>query len=266
MSYDIVEIKPMQENTREELDRYLADICQVVRDKDIKNPHSLTERLMKESYGDNPSSVFTFVPCIMNKDTITPTMVYNDFIQSFGLIEKKTNLYHTNLRELLNLGIGLDAALQYVDFTHYKVFTARVPYFVYQQIRTHSQVQFLSHSARYSDVDYGYFMPDGVKKYLEDMAFIDSDLEINAQPQWNHIVPNSTPNDLIDLMKKAGVKRKEIYNRGVDMLKIRPFTIGFNTLNPNSWEHFYNQRGKDPHTQLETRNFVNELIKYVKER
>jgi len=263
MNYNIVEIKPMQENTREELDRYLADVCQVVRDKDIKNPHALTDRLLKESYGSKPSSVFAFVPCVVCIDTfneLNTTEKHGMFRQFFGFFDDKEGMYHTNLRELLNFGMSLDEALLYVDFTHYKAFTTRVPYFVYQQIRTHSQVQFLSHSARYSEVDYGYFMPDEVIAKLFSLSM----LEHTVQEEWKHLVENNSPKELVNFMKKVGVKRKEIYNRGADMLRIRPFSIGFNTLNTNSWEHFYNQRALDSHTQLECRIFVKELAKHIR--
>ncbi len=263
MNYNIVEIQPMQENTREELDRYLADVCQVVRDKDIKNPHALTDRLLKESYGNKPSSVFAFVPCVVNGNEANVFLGDRDFTQPFGFFEKNTANYHTNLRELLNLGLDFEYALTFVNFTHYKAFTARVPYFVYQQIRTHAQVQFLSHSARYSEVDYGYFMPDEVKTDYDNRYELSDEWKLE---QWNNIVECvETPKSLKKYMKKAGVKRKEIYNRGADMLKIRPFSIGFNTLNPNSWEHFYSQRALDSHTQLECRTFVKELAKHVKD-
>jgi hypothetical protein len=108
----------------------------------------------------------------------------------------------------------------------------------------------LSHSARYSEVNYGYFKPD----------------EINIdRANWNFIVENMSKDAIKRFMKQNGVKRREIYDRGSDSLKIRPFSIGFDVEDEYSWKHFFNQRGIDPHTQLETRDFVNELNKKVVE-
>ena len=263
MDYNIVEVKPMAENTREELDRYLADICSVVRDKNVKNPHSLTDRLLKESYGGKSSSVLAFVPCIVKKDIVKPFSRQNRFMQTFGFIDLETQLFHTNLREVLNLGIELDEALQYVDFTHYKAFKARVPNFTYSQLRTHTQVNFLQQSNRYVATDYGYFMPDEVSDYFWSLPAKQRSRNGGLKAWWNTKVKNTSPAKLIDFMRRVGVKRKEIYNRGADSLKIRPCSIGFNLLNPNSWQHFKNQRMNDSHTQLECRIFMKELAKKV---
>ena len=267
MSYNIVEIKSMQENTREELDRYLADVCQVVRDKDIKNPHALTDRLLKESYGSKPSSVFAFIPCVVCIDAfneLNTTEKHGMFRQFFGFFDNKEGMCHTNLRELLNFGMSLDEALLYVDFTHYKAFTTRVCGATYNQIRTHTQINFLSFSSRYSDNNNGYYIPEEVSDYFWSLPARYRNENGGLNLWWKNKVENTAPNKLIKFMKDVGVKRKEIYNRGADMLRIRPFSIGFNTLNPNSWEHFYNQRALDSHTQLECRTFVKELAKHVR--
>jgi hypothetical protein len=259
MDHKIKKIEEMKDNTREELDRYLADVCQVVRDKGIKKPNALTERLLKESFGRRASSVFAFVPCIVDTDRLNE-LNQDRFSQLFGFSHNKEDMYHTNLRELLNLGMILDEALKYVDFTHYKAYTAIAPYFIYQQIRTHSQVQFLSNSARFSDVDYGYFAPNEIVEYIKNNITVGGIRIIpeNIDAEWGKLVESMSPFELKHFMSSVGVKRKGILNRGVDMLKIRPFAIGFNTLNPNSFEHFYRQR-TDKHTQLETREFVEAL-------
>jgi len=263
MDYKIVPIKPMNENTRDELDRYLADVCFVVRNKDIKHPHSLTKRLLKESYGDKPSSVFSFVPCTVDKEIAEYQITKKRFMFCFGFAHNASHYYRTNLRELLSWDWSLDEALKHIDFTYYKAFTAVAPYMTYGQIRTHSQIQFLSHSARYSDVDYGYFMPNEVLELLTKVKLSTNTEE--AQNSWNQKVQNVSPNELTSFMKDCGIKRKEIYNRGSDSLKIRPFSIGLNILNPNASEHFFNQRKKDEHTQLETRMFAEELYRKVYE-
>jgi hypothetical protein len=246
MNYDIKQIEPMKENTREELDRYLADVSGVVRDTTIKNPNKLTNRLLKESYGDKASSVFHFVPVTMDAQSVLKILETRDMFQYFGFF--KEGKYYTNMRELLMWGASVDEAIVNVDFTHYKAFTALVPNFVYAQIRTHTQVNFLQQSNRYVSVDYGYFMPDEV-----DMS----------QVEWVGVVDYSNPLGLVNFMKKSGVKRTEIFNRGKDSLQIRPFSIGLNTLNPHSAEHFFNQRAKDLHTQEETREFATALMQEV---
>ncbi len=249
MNYNIKEIRPMSENTREELDRYLADVSGVVRNTTIKNPHKLTDRLLKESYGDKASSVLAFVPCILESQQALKILESESEseLQLFGFF--KEGLYHTNMRELLNGGSSLEDALEYVDFTNYVAYTSQLANFIYAQIRTHSQIQFLQQSNRCVSVDYGYFKPDEVFAITEN--------------QWTTIVENQSPIALKQYMKDSGVIRAEIFNRGKDSLQIRPFAIGLNILNSNASKHFFNQRVKDLHTQLETRNFANALSKVI---
>jgi len=64
-------------------------------------------------------------------------------------------------------------------------------------------------------------------------------------------------------MKKCGVTRKEVFDRGIDMLQNRVFVIGGYTNNPNAWGHFLEQR-LDNHTQLETREFTMLLDEQLK--
>ena len=254
--YKIEKIKPMVENTIEELYRYIADVSGVVRDKEIKNPEKLFNRLTTEAVGGKASSVLAFVPVVLHRsknqefvDKFFSRVYDNKFVQYFGFIDNKEDKYCTNMREMLNIGCTIDEILPHIDFTNYQAYKAMVPYFIYQQIRTHTQVNFLSHSQRYTDVDYGYYKPNEV-----DMT----------QEQWNTRVENTTPKELKTFLKNGcNVIRKEIYARGADMLKYRPFTMGFNTLNPNSWKHFKDERST-PHTQLETRNFVSQLSDIVK--
>jgi len=248
--YKIEKINPMRENTEEELYRYIADVSGVVRDKEIKNPEKLFNRLTTEAVGGKASSVLAFVPVVLDRNKNQEfaykslNKIYKSrFVHLFGFINNENDRYHTNMRELINISCAVDEILPHIEFVCYQAYRAIVPYFIFQQLRTHTQVNFLSHSQRYTDVDYGYYKPEEI-----DMT----------QEEWNIKVENTTPNELKEFMKENGIKRKEIYARGIDMLKYRPFTIGFNTLNPNSWKHFKNERST-PHTQAETREFVAQL-------
>jgi len=263
MNYQIKEIKPMLENTKEELYRYLADVATVVKDEEIKNPEKLFERLSKESYGNTASSVLAFVPIVLDiKDNDFSFLRNISFLQLFGFF--KDGKYHTNLREILNDGkYSLDEAIKLIDFTHYKAFTAVVEEFTYNQIRTHTQVQFLQQSNRRAYSKYGYFCPPEFKKYLENelINYIPNDSE--AEEHWNKRVLMSTPDELFKFMQvNLGIKRREVFSRGADMLEIRKFSIGVNTLNPNSWGHLRDER-KTSHTQLECRNFITELSECI---
>ncbi len=180
------------------------------------------------------SSVLHFIPVKLNAKIRN----YKGDIQFFGFF--KGDFYYTNLREVLNWGWDLKEATTHIDFTNYRVFKCESPYLIYQQIRTHGQMDFLSHSQRYAKCDRGYWKPDEI------------DL---SQESWNVMVETSSPIELRRYMKNCGVVRKEILDRGVDMLQNRVFTIGGHTNNPNGWEHFTNQRS-DSHTQKETRDFV----------
>ena len=222
-------------NSLEDLQEYIATLSSVVRDKQPRSAEKLFNRLLKESVGDKASRVLEYLPCkVDTKDINSDVPIYQDF--GFYILDT----YYTNARELLNWGWSVDDVLETIDFTHYKVFKCETPYFLYGQISTHNQLTTVSHSQRYSDCDRGYWMPPEVTM---------------RQADWDKFVLTSTPNDLRDTMKAYGVKRKEVFDRGADMLQNRVFTIGGYTNNPNAWEHFFKQR-LDLHTQLETREYV----------
>jgi thymidylate synthase ThyX len=175
-----------------------------------------------------------FIPC-----TIKYSKVSMGVSQLFGFRDKKN--YYTNVRELLNWGYTLDEVLKCVDFTNYVVFKCEAPYFIYGQISTHTQLTTVSHSQRYAECDRGFWKP--------------SEVTSMSQSQWDKGVLKWRPNELKQVMIKSGITRKEVFDRGVDMLQNRVFVIGGYTNNPNSWGHFIAQR-LDTHTQKETREFV----------
>jgi hypothetical protein len=147
---------------------------------------------------------------------------------------------------------------------------------VYQQDKTHNEVEdylfpvadngmcsdenitSVSHSARYTESNHGYWYPEEFIGWLAtqlDSAPTKEDLEFH----WAGSVETSSPTELRSFMKnELGVKRKEVYNRGADMLQNREFTLG-GYWQPNGWQHFINQRMRDLHTQQETRELT-ELI------
>ena len=67
---------------------------------------------------------------------------------------------------------------------------------------------------------------------------------------------HSSPAELQQYMKSKGVKRREVWARGSDMLETRVYTLGGYTNTPNGWQHFINQRMRDPHTQAETKELA----------
>ena len=255
---EVVEIIPPTEITIESIADYISQCSSVVRDKEPANAMKLLNRLMTESYGDTASRVLEYIPCTIN------AMAHQEELdctsQRFGFIEFSEDaydydMYHTNMRELLNWGWTFDDILAVVDFTNYKTFFCVAPYFIYGQLSTHTQITSVSHSQRYGSCDRGYWMPPEVKEYLTGvMPQLCSGM--TPQEYWNFKVPNETPVELHSFMlDKCGIKRKEVWDRGADMLQNRVFTLGGYTNNPNAWEHFINQR-VDSHTQLETREFV----------
>ena len=245
---EVVEIIPPTEITIEAIADYISQCSSVVRDKEPANAMKLLNRLMTESYGDTASRVLEYIPCMV-EDPIDNA----DFQQYFGFWFE--GAYYTNARELLNWGWTFDEVLAVVDFTNYKTFFCVAPYFIYGQLSTHTQITSVSHSQRYGSCDRGYWMPPEVKEYLTGvMPQLCSGM--TPQEYWNFKVPNETPVELHSFMlDKCGIKRKEVWDRGADMLQNRVFTLGGYTNNPNAWEHFINQR-VDSHTQLETREFV----------
>lgn len=231
--------------TQEDVEDYLADLAGVVRDKEPKNASKLFERLMKESVGNKPSRMFEYIPCKIHNSSVHTTQS-----QLFGfkiyLNEASWEYnYYTNARELLNWGWAMEDILDAMDFSNYTVFKCVTPYFMYGQISTHNQLTTVSHSQRYTDSQRGFWKPPEVKF---------------SQEKWNYLIRHvKTPTELEALMKSFGIKRKEVYARGADMLQYRAFSIGGYTNNPNAFQHFDAQR-TDSHTQKETREFVESMM------
>ena len=184
--------------------------------------------------------------------------------QLFGF---DTDSYNTTMRELLNWGWTIDECLKVVDFTNYRTYKCEAPYFIYGQVSTHIQITSVSHSQRYGTCDRGYWMPPEFVTWFNDRAaepFMPTEMEQlytkeYMRTRWNFAIENKTPLQLKTFIKGLGIVRKEVWDRGADMLQNRVFTLGGYTSNPNAFPYFIDQR-LDSHTQLETREFV-QLIK-----
>lgn len=230
-----------------DIQEYLAECSSVVRDKQPKSAEKLFNRLLKESYGDTASRVLEYIPCKLSLSCSGCAKQLKENKQLFGFKDDKH--YYTNAREMLNWGASLAHVLTKVDFTNYKTFKCETPYFIYGQVSTHNQLTTVSHSQRYAECDRGYWKPPE----MDDMK----------QDNWNRTVEGLAPKDLVNFMKSKGIVRKEVFDRGADMLQNRVFTIGGYTNNPNAWQHFLEQR-LDKHTQLETREFTKLLHHHLK--
>jgi len=232
-------IKTPTKVTKKALQEYLAECVSVVRDKEPKSAEKLWDRLLKESVGGKPSRVFEYIPCTLPSIDYMGSFGF-DLMQAFGFVTTDGK-YHTNARELLNVGCSIKEILQYTDFTNYVAFKCETPYFIYGQVSTHTQLTTVSHSQRYADCDRGFWKPPEVGM---------------SQDEWDKGIDHRWRRwELRKVMKDAGITRKEVFDRGSDMLQNRVFTIGGYTNNPNAWSHFIKQR-LDNHTQLETREFV----------
>lgn len=251
---EVVEIIPPTDITLESIADYISQCSSVVRDKEPANAMKLLTRLMTESYGDKASRVLEYIPCTINLEDIS------DVHQIFGFFQGDST-YYTNARELLNWGWTFDEVLAVVDFTNYRTFHCVAPYFIYGQLSTHTQITSVSHSQRYGSCDRGYWQPEECKNYFfSEWAMDDSVLDTH----WNKLVENYSPSQLKSLMKlDCGIKRKEVWDRGADMLQNRVFTLG-GYIQPNGWTHFIAQR-LDSHTQLETRDFTQLIANIIKE-
>lgn len=225
--------------TSETLKQYLADCSSVVRNAQPKDNERLFQRLLKESFGDKPSRVFEYIPCkLSDAEFMYGSKQANQF---FGFWDGE--FYYTNARELLNWGTEWESIVDHVDFTHYRTVKVTAPYFLYGQASTHNQITSVSHSNRYTESGLGYWMPDESN-------------QLHSQEEWDKMIPTVSPEKLQNYMKHYGVKRREVYARGSDMLAYRVFTLGGYLNNPNAWPQFINQRLHDPHTQLEMRSLT----------
>ena len=252
-------IAPPEEITEESIAGYVAECAGVVRDRAPKDAVKLLHRLMTEAYGGKPSRVLEYVPCKWDRDAVAceSERLFEPFSQDFGFFHE--DFYYTNARELLNLGWDLDIVMEQIDFSHYKTVQCVAPYFVYGQLSTHTQITSVSHSQRFAETDRGYWCPKEIYEFLERSL-----PEISPQDRWNDVVVYSSPSDLVSIMKNTyGIKRREVWARGADMLQYRPFTLGGYTNNPNAWRWFVDQRTKDNHVQQETRDFVSMISEAV---
>ena len=243
----IENITPCGEVTLEQLQDYIATCSSVVRDKQPKSAEKLFKRLLTESVGDKASRVLEFIPVTLTAQWVLSILEMREDMQFFGFF--KNGKYYTNAREYLNWGADMSDVLSAIDFTHYKVFKCETPYFIYGQVSTHNQLTTVSHSQRMGKCDRGYWIPEEIIKWHKN-----NNLD-NIQEWWDDLVESYSPTELKNYMQTVGIVRKEVWDRGADMLQNRVFTIGGYTNNPYAWEHFIKQR-TDNHTQLETREFV----------
>jgi len=244
----VTQVQPPKDTSIEDLHAYLAACASVVRNKDPKDNSKLWERLLVESYGNTPSRMFEFIPCKVLLRDISYTKD-----QLFGFTDEERRWYYTNLREVLtydaaNNDYGILNIPHCIDFTDYFVVKITAPFFIYSHLSTHTQITSVSHSARYTAADLGYYKPEEV---------------LMGQEEWDAYVKCNSPIALEAYMKSCGIIRREIFARGADMLAYRPFTLGGYISNPNAWPHFINQRTKDPHTQKETRIVAEEIAKLI---
>ena len=255
---------------------YLAKVTQVVYDKDEPSsyPDRLLTRLAKESYGDTASHVLSFVPCILKggdydyfntlKENTSPIILdYYGYeaITPTAPNEQET-IYVTSARELLNVGFSIEQVAKVVDFSYFRTVTMVMPNFAYAQLRTHSKVVMLQQSNRYTTSKYGYWYPPEFADYYLSNSNV-SRYEMTSQEYWDNMVEHSTPTELTAFMKdELGVKR-EVYSRGRDMLQIRVCSLGFDMLNPNSYQHFINERMRSSHTQQATREVVKAIFEHI---
>lgn len=262
-----------QSNSLEDLQAYIAECSSVVRDKDPKSPAKLWQRLLTESYAKTASRVFEYVPCRIHVRQLPVVQQYFGFYLNIEVapIPYEESYYHTTMRELLNWGWTVEDCLPYVDFTDYKTFKCEAPYFIYGQVSTHNQITSVSHSQRYGTCDRGYWMPpefltsqmNQAQIFETSKTGIPEILKSGANMLWNGLVECSSPTMLKIHMKAAGITRKEVWDRGADMLQNRVFTLGGYTSNPNAWPHFVDQR-LDSHTQKETREFTQLIADQIK--
>lgn len=229
------------------LKQYLADCASVVRGVQPKDNDRLFARLIKEGFGDTPSRMFEFIPCVLGMGDFMLSV--NQADQHFGFFSKTDEAYYTNARELLSADISWNDVIRVVDFTHYRAVHVVAPYFLYGQASTHTQITSVSHSNRYTESGLGYWKPSEVTL---------------AQIDWDLYVGRTSPRELQDTLRRYGITRREVYARGSDMLQYREFTLGGYLNNPNAWPHFINQRAKDPHTQREMRELASMIESTIK--
>lgn len=263
---------PPKSSSLGDFQNYIAECVSVVRDKTPKSAEKLWNRLLTESFGGTASRVFEYIPCtVPSSDAIyaltdgsvcisSSTQLFGFFVEDdIGIVYK----YCTTMRELLNWGWSVDQCLAVVDFTNYRTFKCETPYFIYGQLSTHNQITSVSHSQRYGVCDRGYWMPP---EYLDyNLNHLKAPTTNPYQDMWNSFVEETPPNTLKFYMKeRLGIVRKEVWDRGADMLQNRVFTLGGYTSNPNAFPHFIDQR-LDSHTQKETREFVQQLKELISE-
>ncbi len=222
-------------NNYNDAKKFIADCASVTRGKiEAKNYESIFRQISKESGKDKPGRPFEFIG-LSNVNFKYHQFIYQDVLN---------HRIYSNLR---NFDGNPD---EYTDelFSHggnnsFKIITGNVPYFVYQQLRTHSQIAWMAETVRVKNINkVEFWNPDN-----NDLFY-----ELNQRSLESYKV-----------CKEQGYK-DEISARELSSRRYVKFIAAAWANNPLTWDHLVLERTKKA-TQEPTREValaIKQLLKF----
>ena len=234
----------------------LAKVCFNQLNKEVKNPLALWDKLSVEGTTENPfNRIFEFIP-VMYKTLKDEHKLKEKFKKSrklsfqflrFSYVDNKGYIY-TNYRNIANIGLT-DSEIAFntkEELTDFKILEAKIPQFVFNHLKTHTQLTTIRQSDRYSKID-DFWLPDDIIDKL-DKSFINSKKEaLEYLKQLNYL-------DFESIFKTMGYK-KEIYQRGLNGFRYTICLIGGWKNDHLGWNHLIELRS-GANTQKETKEFI----------
>ncbi len=232
----VAEVDTSEVTSFEKAKTFIADVASVTRGKLYSNnPNKVFDKISREAQGNKPGRPFEYATVQAGRYHSREYLNDNNIIDySYHFRCKRLNDY-TNLR-----CIKTDALSEYTFFIpeNFKVITGRVPKFVYDHIRTHTKISWMSETVRVKNINKVEFWSPDVNDSLFEYL-------------------NKQSLNLYDICKSKGYP-DEICARELSSRRYVNF-IAAAPMFPHTWENFVLERTRKA-VQLPTR----ELAKAIK--
>jgi len=230
-------------NSYDDVKKMIADAASVTRGRfESNNPNSVYKSILRESGIGLPGRPFEYVG--MTSNMKVPSYLakeFNTIVNSLSFAYDDGKIKYFNYRDFLNTSIKIDSKFsisqiesmkQHKDFI---VIIGKVPKFVYDHIRTHTQISWMSETVRVKNIkEIEFWNPEGHNELY-------NELNANSIENYNKSKLNGMP--------------EEIAARELPSRRYVKFICSAWNNNPLSYEHFITERTKRA-TQLQTQELA----------
>lgn len=243
------------------------------------NPSKLKEILAKEGTEANPyGRAFELIPVAAEKYLDNNFMISDNLLNNYYKFSHTgDDKIYTNYRTLANFIIDFkfDKVLKFntpEEVKDFKVIRGKVPKFVFDHLKTHTQITSLAQSDR-SSVESDYWLPDDLQeRFIKSKGVCNSDInkiislfkslvtlkiEDFNKSLVHHLLSKVSPNQFEELFKTLGYS-KEIYQRQLSGFRYKEFIMSGWINDPLTFNHLIELRSHKP-TQKETIEFTEGL-------